>query len=104
MLVTPTMARTALPADFDAANDDVIIDGEKCGITRKGWTSPQYPFNLTGHPAVTLPSGFGDDGLPTGVQVVGRWGAEADILRVGALLERARPWADRRPVLPQAVP
>ena len=104
MLVTPTMARTALPADFDAANDDVIIDGEKCGITRQGWTSPQYPFNLTGHPAVTLPSGFGDDGLPTGVQVVGRWGAEADILRVGALLERARPWADRRPVLPQAVP
>lgn len=102
MLVTPTMARTALPADFDAANDDVIIDGEKCGITRQGWTSPQYPFNLTGHPAVTLPSGFGDDGLPTGVQVVGRWGAEADILRVGALLERARPWADRRPVLPSA--
>ncbi len=102
MLVTPTMARTALPADFDAANEDVVIDGVKCGITRQGWTSPQYPFNLTGHPAVTLPSGFGDDGLPTGVQVVGRWGAEADILRVGALLEVARPWADRRPVLPAA--
>ncbi len=48
VLVTPTMARTALPADFDAANDDVIIDGEACGITRQGWTSPQYPFNLTG--------------------------------------------------------
>jgi aspartyl-tRNA(Asn)/glutamyl-tRNA(Gln) amidotransferase subunit A len=102
VLVTPTMARTALPIDFDAANDDVIIDGEACGITRQGWTSPQYPFNLTGHPAVTLPSGFGDDGLPTGVQVVGPWGAEADILRVGALLEAARPWADRRPMLPAA--
>ena len=35
----------------------VVIDGVKCGITRQGWTSPQYPFNLTGHPAVTLPSG-----------------------------------------------
>ncbi|MEO3474890.1 amidase family protein [Roseomonas sp. CAU 1739] len=99
VLVTPTMARTALPIDFDAANDDVMIDGQACGITRQGWTSPQYPFNLTGHPAVSLPSGFGDDGLPTAVQVVGRWGAEADILRLGALLEAARPWAGRRPVL-----
>ncbi len=97
VLVTPTMARTALPADFDAANDEVMIDGMACGITRQGWTSPQYPFNLTGHPAVTLPSGFGTDGLPTAVQVVGRWGAEADILRIGALLEAARPWAQYRP-------
>lgn len=97
MLVMPTMTRTALPVAFDAANDQVMVDGEACGITRQGWTSPQYPFNLTGHPAVSLPSGFGADGLPTAVQVVGRWGAEADVLRLGALLERARPWAERRP-------
>ena len=69
----------------------------KCGITRQGWTSYQYPFNLTGHPAISLPSGFGADGLPTGVQIVGCWGAEADILRLGALLEAARPWAQHRP-------
>lgn len=97
VLVSPTMSRTALPAAFDAANDEVEVDGVKCGITRQGWTSYQYPFNLTGHPAVSLPSGFGADGLPTAVQVVGRWGAEADILRVGALLEQARPWAQHRP-------
>ncbi|BDG74450.1 amidase [Roseomonas fluvialis] len=99
MLVMPTMTRTALPAAFDAANDDVMVDGVACGITRQGWTSPQYPFNLTGHPAISLPSGFGADGLPTAVQVVGRWGAEADVLRVGALLERAMPWAHRTPAL-----
>ncbi|MFN7000249.1 MAG: amidase family protein, partial [Elioraea tepidiphila] len=97
VLVTPTASRTALPADFDAANDEVEVDGVKCGITRQGWTSYQYPFNLTGHPALSLPSGFGTDGLPTGVQIVGRWGAEADILRLGALLEAARPWAQHRP-------
>jgi len=97
VLVTPTMTRTALPVGFDAAHDEVEVDGVTCGITRQGWTSPQYPFNLTGHPAVSLPSGLGTDGLPTAVQVVGRWGAEADILRVGAALEAARPWADRRP-------
>lgn len=97
VLVMPTASRTALPADFDAANDEVEVDGVKCGITRQGWTSYQYPFNLTGHPALSLPSGFGADGLPTAVQIVGPWGAEADILRLGALLEQARPWAQHRP-------
>jgi len=96
-LVTPTNARTALDVTHDAANDDVIIDGVKCGITRQGWTSYQYPFNLTGHPALAVPSGFGADGLPTSVQVVGKWQAETDVLRLGALIERARPWAQHRP-------
>ncbi|MDP3161478.1 MAG: amidase [Reyranella sp.] len=96
-IVTPTNARTALDVTHDAANDEVIIDGVKCGITRQGWTSYQYPFNLTGHPALALPSGFGVDGLPTSVQIVGKWGAETDVLRLGALLERARPWAQHRP-------
>lgn len=96
-IVTPTNARTALDVTHDAANDDVIIDGIKCGITRQGWTSYQYPFNLTGHPAMAVPSGFGADGLPTSVQIVGKWQAETDVLRLGALLERARPWAQHRP-------
>ncbi len=96
-LVTPTNARTALDVTHDAANDEVVIDGVKCGITRQGWTSYQYPFNLTGHPAMAVPSGFGADGLPTSVQIVGKWGAETDVLRLGALLERARPWAQHRP-------
>ena len=99
LLVTPTLTRSALPADFDAANDEVEIDGEKCGITRQGWSSYVYPFNLTGHPALTIPSGFAADGLPTGVQLVGRWGADLDLFRIGGLLEQARPWADRRPPL-----
>jgi len=96
-LVMPTNARTALDVTHDAANDEVVIDGVKCGITRQGWTSYQYPFNLTGHPALALPSGFGTDGLPTSVQIVGKWGAETDVLRLGALLEQTRPWAQHRP-------
>jgi aspartyl-tRNA(Asn)/glutamyl-tRNA(Gln) amidotransferase subunit A len=97
VLVTPTLSRTALPADFDAAHDEVEIEGERCGITRQGWSSYVYPFNLTGHPALTIPSGFAEDGLPTAVQIVGRWNADLDLLRLGAVLEEARPWADRRP-------
>jgi Asp-tRNA(Asn)/Glu-tRNA(Gln) amidotransferase A subunit family amidase len=96
-LVMPTMTRTALAVGHDAANDDIVINGRKCGITRQGWTSPQYPFNLTGHPALAVPSGFGDDGLPTSIQIVGRWGTETDVLRLGALLEQVRPWAQHRP-------
>ena len=100
VLVMPTLSRTALPASFDAAHDQVEIDGQPCGITRQGWSSYVYPFNLTGHPALTLPSGFDDAGLPTAVQLVGRWGADLDLLRLGAILEEARPWAAKRPQLP----
>jgi aspartyl-tRNA(Asn)/glutamyl-tRNA(Gln) amidotransferase subunit A len=99
-LITPTLTRTALAADFDAANDEVVVNGVKCGITRLGWTAYVYPFNLTGHPALTIPSGFAADGLPTAVQIVGRWGRDMDVLRLGALLESARPWSDKRPALP----
>jgi len=96
-IVTPTNSRTALDVTHDAANDEVVVDGVKCGITRQGWTSYQYPFNLTGHPACAVPADFGADGLPTSVQIIGRWGHETDVLRLGALLEEARPWAERRP-------
>ena len=97
LLVTPTLTRTALPVEFDAANDEVMVEGVPCGITRQGWSSYVYPFNLTGHPALSVPSGFAPDGLPTAVQLVGRWHADTDVMRIGALLERARPWSDRRP-------
>tara|TARA_B100000676_G_scaffold101602_1_gene101338 strand:- start:31 stop:816 length:786 start_codon:yes stop_codon:yes gene_type:complete len=96
VLMSPTTACTALSADFDAAGD-VVINGKPCGITRQSWTAYQYPFNLTGNPALTVPSGFGDDGLPTGLQIVGPWWAEPLCLTLGYILEARRPWADKRP-------
>jgi aspartyl-tRNA(Asn)/glutamyl-tRNA(Gln) amidotransferase subunit A len=56
-----------------------------------------YPFNQTGHPAASVPSGFGTDGLPTGVQVIGPWYGDQDVLRVAGALEQARPWTHLRP-------
>ena len=97
VLVTPTLTRSALPVEFDGANDEVEIEGVKSGITRQGWSCYVYPFNLTGHPALAVPSGFAADGLPSSVQLVGRWGADLDLFRLGAMLERARPWAQSRP-------
>jgi aspartyl-tRNA(Asn)/glutamyl-tRNA(Gln) amidotransferase subunit A len=95
-LVSPTNARTALDASFDATQQ-VIIENQPCGITRQSWTAYQYPFNLTGHPAISVPSGFASDGLPTGLQIVGRWSHDLDVLRAAAMFEQARPWADKRP-------
>lgn len=57
------------------------------------------PFNLTGQPAASLPCGFTPGGLPVALQVVGRWGDEATVLRACAAFEAAHPWHDRRPRL-----
>jgi amidase len=56
-------------------------------------------WNVTGNPAASVPAGFGSDGLPLAVQVVGRPHDEATILTVSAQLEQARPWADVRPTI-----
>ena len=56
-------------------------------------------FNLTGQPGLMLPLGQSADGLPLAVQLVGRFGDEATLIRLGAQLEAARPWFDRKPAL-----
>jgi aspartyl-tRNA(Asn)/glutamyl-tRNA(Gln) amidotransferase subunit A len=98
-LVSPTITRTALTADFNGATGVVEIDGEPVGPTQPALTGFVYPFNLTGHPSLAVPSGWAADGLPTSVQIIGPRHADSGILRIGALLEQARPWADRRPDL-----
>ena len=56
-------------------------------------------WNVTGNPAASVPSGFAADGLPLAVQLVGRQHDETTLITLSAQLERARPWADARPVL-----
>ncbi len=63
------------------------------------WAEFSYPFNMSGLPAASVPCGFTPDGLPVGLQIVGRRGADADVLRAAATFERARPWAHRWPPL-----
>jgi Asp-tRNA(Asn)/Glu-tRNA(Gln) amidotransferase A subunit family amidase len=88
-LVTPTLPTTA-PAAVDSPDS-------KEPAVMNAWNCYMYPFNHTGHPAVSVPSGFGDDGLPTGLQIVGPWWADGDVLRLAAVVEHARPWAHLRP-------
>jgi len=57
----------------------------------------QAMFNATGQPAAVVPWGFDGNGIPTSIQLVGRPFDEATLLSLSAQIERARPWADRRP-------
>ncbi len=99
LLLTPTLPIAGLPADFQVGQDSITIEGTTTQSTRVGWSACVYPFNLTGHPALTLPSGFDRKGLPTGVQLVGRLWADNEVLRIGSVLERLAPWKDQRPTI-----
>ena len=83
LLVTPTMPIVAFGADR------LVPDGWQPHWP--SWTPFTYPFNMTQQPALTVPCGFTAEGLPVGLQVVGRRHDEALVLRAGAALERVRP-------------
>ncbi|MCU0553075.1 MAG: amidase [Leptolyngbya sp. Prado105] len=61
------------------------------------WIAPCPAFNVTGQPGISLPAGFDQNGLPIGIQLVGRPAGEATILALAAQLEAAQPWAHLRP-------
>jgi amidase len=57
------------------------------------------PWNVTGQPALSVPSGLTDDGLPVAVQLVARPGEDALLLRLASKLETALRWHERRPTM-----
>ncbi|HZD26444.1 MAG TPA: amidase family protein [Alphaproteobacteria bacterium] len=96
LVATPTLARTAVPIGQDALGE-VEIAGRMAGSLRGAWYPYTHPFNMTGHPAITLPCGLAPDGLPVGLQLIGRWHDEPGLLHAAALFEGLRPWAEQRP-------
>ena len=92
LLLTPATAVTAFAVD-QVAPDATRIDAE----AMFAWTPFSFPFNATGHPAASVPCGFTRDGLPIGLQVVGRMHEDDTVLRACAAFERLSPWGDQRP-------
>ncbi len=91
LLVTPTLPCVA----FDAGLDEPPV-AERPYRIPLDWTPFTYPFNLTGNPAATVPCGF-VEGLPVGLQLVGRFKDDATVLRAAAALEAAMPWTQTIP-------
>ena len=63
------------------------------------WAHFSYPFNMSWNPAANVPCGFTADGLPVGLQIVGRRFDDLGVLQASAAFEQAQPWADRRPLV-----
>ena len=93
-LLTPALAERPLPlGTLDTAAPDPMAT-----FTRSGLFTPFTPvFNASGQPGISLPLFEGEDGLPLGVQLVGRPAGEGALLALAAQLEEAAPWAERRP-------
>jgi len=103
LLVTPTLGRPAPPHGTLAYNDE--------RHTMESWLASIFEigpftaaFNISGHPAISLPLAQTADHVPLGVQIVARYGREDLLFRVAAQLERAMPWAGRRPPVDAGAP
>jgi amidase len=92
VLVLPVLSTTAIVAE-GAYDKSALIAFDRSSR----FMSYNPLFNVTGQPAVALPAGFGADGLPLSVQLVGRPGAEDLLYSLAGEIEAARPWAQHRP-------
>jgi len=91
--LTPTLTHKPRPlGHWDMGEPDLDVYNAK-------WTDAvfMFPFNIAPLPALSLPLHWSLDGLPIGVQLVGRAGDEATLLALATVLEREMPWHDRLP-------
>jgi aspartyl-tRNA(Asn)/glutamyl-tRNA(Gln) amidotransferase subunit A len=86
---TPIVATSVGQTEVTVEHSTVPVRASLIRYTR--------PFNLTGHPAASIPCGFTAAGLPVGLQIVGRAFDEATVLRVADAYQRATDWHKRRP-------
>ncbi|WP_197378418.1 amidase [Mycolicibacterium mengxianglii] len=94
LLISPTIAMTA--PSYGAT--EVELGGKTVPILA-GINALTVPANVTGMPALTVPAGFGADGLPIGLQLMGRPGADATVLAAGRAFEQLTDWVEHTPEL-----
>ena len=94
VLIAPTLPIAAVPVGAR----EVDIDGKPQPV-RPSLVRYTRPFNVSGHPVASVPCGFTVDGLPIGMQVIGRTFDEATVLRLADAYQRVTDWHTRRPPL-----
>jgi len=92
LLVTPTVA--VPPFKLGHSGAESLTGNPRTA----DWIAFTYPFNLTGLPAASIPCGWTDDGLPIGLQIIGRPFEDATVLQAASAFEKARPWIHHRPL------
>ena len=101
VFICPTNALPAVAAEQDPIDPDFTIDGVKMDADY-GWVMT-HPFNMLSRcPVLSVPSGRAANGVPTGIQIVGRTYDDTSVFRAAAAFEQAAPWLDapeRRPAL-----
>ncbi|RLI78616.1 amidase, partial [Archaeoglobales archaeon] len=93
-LVTPTVAVPPFKL-----GDIGVSEIDDKAVTPLGWMPFTYPFNFTQQPAASLPAGFTKNGLPVGMQVVGKHFKDADVLRISKAYQDVNPWQEKKPSL-----
>jgi len=93
LLLSPTLAVAAFPI----GDTPKTIGGHKIAESGSGFNPFCYVFNATGNPAATIPCGFTAEGMPVGLQIVGRHEDEQTIIAASAAFEEAQPWTGKRP-------
>jgi aspartyl-tRNA(Asn)/glutamyl-tRNA(Gln) amidotransferase subunit A len=94
LILTPTVP--VPPFAIDLAGPGTI---ESDAVADDAWTPALYPANLTGQPAASVPAGWTDDGLPVGLQIIGRHLADRTVVAAAAAFEACQPWIEKRPIV-----
>lgn len=94
-ILTPTLTQPPLPLGQLTTDTDFVTFRTEAGR----YTTFLGIINASGQPAASLPLSWNAEGLPIGVQLIGHFGAEADLLRLSAQIEAARPWFALRPAI-----
>ncbi len=94
LLLTPTLAVPPFALDVQGPEKT-----EGRSVRPAQWLAFTYPLNMTGQPAASVPAGWTSDGLPVGLQIVGRHLDDPLVLRASAAFEAAAPWRHRWPPL-----
>jgi Asp-tRNA(Asn)/Glu-tRNA(Gln) amidotransferase A subunit family amidase len=97
-LVCPTAGTRGLLADEDYVGHGLEVGGRQLEFYFGGLLTPVFNI-MSRFPVLSVPSGFADNGVPTGVQIAARTYADETVFRLGAAVERERPWDQRRPDL-----